>query len=130
MEGKILLALHFQLTYTTPLQILEAVTDKWAKEPNGKLTREAQRTQAMCKYIIELSLFEGLAKEYCMKTIVLSALMLADSVLKVKSDSKILDNDRIEKETLMRCFKDMCLALQNISRPNLKLKALKKKFAD
>jgi hypothetical protein len=30
----------------------------------------------------------------------------------------------------MRCFKDMCLALQNISRPNLKLKAIKKKYAD
>ena len=95
MEGKILLALHFQLTYTTPLQILEAVSEKWPKESNGKLTKEGLRTQAMCKYIIELSLFEGLAKEYCMKTLVLSALMLADSVLKVKSDTKILDNDRI-----------------------------------
>lgn len=51
----------------------------------------------MAKYIIELSLFEGLAKEYCMKTIVLSALMLTDSVLKVKTDTRILDNDKIEK---------------------------------
>jgi hypothetical protein len=46
----------------------------------------------MAKYIIELSMFEGLAKEYCLKTIVLSAIMLSDSVLKVKSDTKILDN--------------------------------------
>lgn len=56
--------------------------------------------------------------------------MLSDSVLKVKTDTKVLDNERIEKETLMKCFKEMCLALQNNSRPNLKLKALKKKFAD
>jgi hypothetical protein len=28
----------------------------------------------------------------------------------------------------MKCFKEMCIALQNASRPNLKLKALKKKF--
>lgn len=46
----------------------------------------------MAKYIIEISMFEGLAKEYCLKTIVLSAIMLSDSVLKVKSDTKILDN--------------------------------------
>jgi hypothetical protein len=37
-------------------------------------------------------LFEGLAKEYCMKTIVMSALMLSDSVLKVKTDTRLLDN--------------------------------------
>lgn len=30
----------------------------------------------------------------------------------------------------MKCFKEMAIALQNISRPNLKLKALKKKFGD
>jgi len=32
-----------------------------------------------------------------MKTIVLSAIMLSDSILKVKSDTKILDNEKIEK---------------------------------
>jgi hypothetical protein len=84
----------------------------------------------MCKYLLELSLFEGLAKKYCMKTLALSALMLSDSVLKVKSDSKILDNERVEKETLMHCFKDMCMALQNLSRPNMKLRAIKKKYND
>ncbi len=56
--------------------------------------------------------------------------MLSDSVLKVKSDTKMLDNEKIEKETLMKCFKDMCMALQNISRPNMKLKAIKKKYGD
>jgi hypothetical protein len=51
----------------------------------------------MCKYLIELALFEGLGKNYCMKTLVLSALMLSDSILKVKSDSKVLDNDKVDK---------------------------------
>lgn len=64
-----------------------------------------------------------------MKTLVLTALMLSDSILKVKSDSRALDNDKIEKETLMNCFKDMCTAMQNASRPNLKLKAIKKKYS-
>ncbi len=30
----------------------------------------------------------------------------------------------------MKCFKDMCLALQNTSRANYKLKALKKKYSE
>lgn len=28
----------------------------------------------------------------------------------------------------MKCFKDMCQALTNMCRPNLKLKAIKKKY--
>ena len=86
------MALKFNLTYTTPLQILEAVTEKWSKDHNGKLTRESMKNMNMCKYIIELSLFEGLGRDYCMKTLVVSSIMLADSVLKTKSDSKMLDS--------------------------------------
>lgn len=52
MEGKILLALEFNLNYTTPLNILETVSERWQKEPNGSLSRESQRTLAMAKYII------------------------------------------------------------------------------
>jgi hypothetical protein len=59
----------------------------------------------MCKYIIELSLFEGIAKDFCMKTLVLSGLMLTDSVLKVKTDSQLIGKDQVEKESLMKCFK-------------------------
>jgi hypothetical protein len=65
-----------------------------------------------------------------MKTLVLSALMLSDSILKVKSDSKMLDNEKVDKETIMHCFKDLCLALQNASKPNLKLRANKRKYHD
>lgn len=39
MEGKILVALNFNLTYTTPLVILEAVTDKWPKDYGNKLSK-------------------------------------------------------------------------------------------
>lgn len=49
----------------------------------------------MTKYLIELALFEGLGKEYCMKTLVLSALMLSDSVLKVKTETRVLDSEGI-----------------------------------
>jgi hypothetical protein len=29
--------------------------------------------------------------------------------MKVKSDSKILDNEKVDKETIMHCFKDLYL---------------------
>jgi len=61
-----------------------------------------------------------------MKTMVLSALMLADSVLKTKSENKMLE---AERESIMKCFKEMCQALQNAGRAGLKLKAIKKKFS-
>lgn len=64
-----------------------------------------------------------------MKTLVLTAIMLSDSILKLKSDSRALDNDRIEKEALMGCFKDMCSAMQNYSRSGSKLRAIKKKYS-
>lgn len=83
----------------------------------------------MCKYLLELSLFEGLGKNYCMKTLVLTALMLSDSILKTKSDSRALDNDRVDKETLMACFKDMCGAMQNVARPSAKHRAIRKKYS-
>lgn len=57
MEGKIILSLKFNLNYTTPLQILEAVSDKWTRDHTGKLTKDALRCLNMCKYILELSLF-------------------------------------------------------------------------
>lgn len=85
MEGRIILALKFNLNYTTPLQILEAIAEKWPKEASGKLSRDNNRTLCLCKFLIELSLFDDLGKSYCMKTLVQSALMLADSVLRTKS---------------------------------------------
>lgn len=104
------------------------MSEKWPHE-GRKLTREGNRTLCLCKYLIELALFEGLAKTYCMKTLVLSSLMLADSILKTKSDSRALDNDKVEKETLMACFKDMCLAMQNATRSNAKHRAIRKKYS-
>jgi hypothetical protein len=68
-----------------------------------------------------------------MKTLVISAIMLSDSIFKVKTDSKGLEgdnNDKVEKETLMKCFKEMCLALQNTSKVNNKLRAIRKKYSD
>lgn len=129
MEGKILLTLAFSLTRITVLHLLDAVADRWPTDSQGNLGREGKKTLCMAKYLLELSLFEGLAKNYCTKTLVISALMLADSVLKCKSDTKALDLYRPDREALMRCFKDMCLALEKASKSNCKLRAIRKKFS-
>lgn len=52
MEGRIILALKFNLNYTTPLQILEIIAEKWPKEANGKLTRDSNRTLCLSKFLI------------------------------------------------------------------------------
>lgn len=36
MEGRIIQAMGFNLTYTTTLNLLEAMSDKWQKEKNFK----------------------------------------------------------------------------------------------
>lgn len=62
MEGRILLALNFNLNAITPLGLLDAASEKWPKDSKGKLTREAERTYCMCKYLLELGLFENIGK--------------------------------------------------------------------
>lgn len=58
MEGRIILALEFNLNKITPFQLLDTIADKWPKEAHSsRLNREAQRTVWMCKYLIELALF-------------------------------------------------------------------------
>lgn len=39
MEGKILLTLNFELQIITPLALIEAASDKWSKDSQGKLSR-------------------------------------------------------------------------------------------
>ena len=42
----------------------------------------------MTKYVIELALFDGLGKEHCMKTLTESAVMVAQSVLKMRGEGE------------------------------------------
>lgn len=56
MEGKIISTLNFNLTYTTALNILDAMSDKWQKERNFKkelvLTKESLKNLHMCKFLL------------------------------------------------------------------------------
>ncbi len=56
MEGRIIQTLGFNLTYTTALHLLEAMSDKWEKERNVRkelvLTRDALKNLHMCKFLL------------------------------------------------------------------------------
>ena len=78
MEGNIIKALNFELNRTTTLQLLEAVK---ADIPEKHIS--------FCKYVLELSLFQGVAKTYSPYAMVVGALSLADSVFKTKSELKL-----------------------------------------
>lgn len=110
MEGKIIQALDFNLTYTTTLNLLEAMSDRWLKERNFKkelvFTKESQRSLDMCKFLLELASIANLYKTYNTATLVLAAITLTDSIFKIKSKIEILDEDqKPDKETLLKCFR-------------------------
>ncbi len=56
MEGKVIQGLKFNLTYTTSLNILEAMSDRWQKERNYKkqlvFTKDTHRSLDMCKFLL------------------------------------------------------------------------------
>lgn len=110
MEGRIIQSLNFNLTYTTTLNLLEAMSDKWQKERNFKkemvLTKEALKNLHMCKFLLELSVIAGLYKNFNTATLVLASITLTDSIFKIKSEIKLLDEiQKPDKDTLLKCFR-------------------------
>ena len=95
MEGRIIQSLGFNLTYTTALNILDVISDKWEKERNIKkelfLTKDSIKNLHMCKFLLELALIANLFKNFNTQTLVLAAITLADSIFKRKSEIKMLD---------------------------------------
>lgn len=98
MEGKIIQTLGFNLTYTTALHLLEAMSDKWEKERNIRkelvLTRDSLKNLHMCKFLLELASIANLYKTFNTQTLVLGAITLTDSIFKRKSEIKLLDEDQ------------------------------------
>ena len=66
MEGNIIENLNFDLQRTTSLQLLQAISDNIP-----------EKGENLCKYLLELSLFDGLSKKYTPYTLVMSALSMA-----------------------------------------------------
>jgi hypothetical protein len=51
----------------------------------------------MAKYLVELAILEGISKDFSLKSVVVSAFMLSDSLLRVKTNTEILEKDKVEK---------------------------------
>lgn len=66
----------FDLNRTTSLQLLEAMTE------NNETVNE--KAMSLCKFALETSIFEGLAKKHTPMTMVMAAMALCDNVLKCK----------------------------------------------
>lgn len=119
MEGNIINALNFDLNRTTALQMMESMI-----ENNEAMTDKAL---CLCKYALELAIFEGLAKKYSPQTMVMAALNLVDNVLKCKVEPKLQPINKINKIEVMECFKEICLFMQNNNKYDLT--ALRRKYA-
>ena len=119
MEGNIINALNFDLNRTTALQMMESMI-----ENNEGMTDKAL---CLCKYAIELAIFEGLAKKYSPQTMVMAALALVDNVLKIRVEPKLQPSVKISKTEMMECFKEMCFLMQGNNKYDLT--ALRRKYA-
>lgn len=87
MEGKIIEALKFDLNRTTPLQLLEAMGENCS-----------EKGISLCKYLLESSLLEGLARKYEPHTLVTAALTVSDSALKTKTEPKLQPTQKVHKD--------------------------------
>lgn len=115
MEGKIIETLNFDLNRTTSLQLLEAVA-----------SNVSDKMLALCKYLLELSLFEGVARKYAPYTLVTAALSISESVLKIKAELKLQANEKAPREEISACFKDICCLLQGGNKYDLT--AIRRKY--
>ena len=119
MEGKMLLALNFNLAATSPNRFLE----RYAKVHNID-----EKAFMLAKYLIELSLIEYKMLKYSASNIACSAIYLACKVLKKDAWSETMARNTFYTETQVRpCAKDLCVLLQNSSKSLLQ--AVKKKFS-
>ena len=84
------------------------------------------KTVNMCKYLIELALFEGTARKYAPYTLVMGALSVAESAFKIKANIKLEPSIKVPRDDMLSCFKDLCVLLQSPNKYDLS--ALKRKF--
>ena len=119
MEGKMLLALNFNLAATSSNRFLE----RYAKVHNID-----EKALMLAKYLIELSLVEYKMLKYSASNIACSAIYLSCKILKKDAWSETMVKNTFYTEIQVRtCAKDLCVLLQNSSRSTLQ--AVKKKFS-
>ena len=116
MEGDIVEALEFNLNRTTSLQLLEACSENLP-----------DKAVSLSKYLLELALLNGTTRMYSPYTIVMSALALCESVLKMKFNLTLESSKRVPAEDLKACHKELCVLLASKSC-KYDLQAVRKKY--
>lgn len=116
MEGRIIEALGFDLNRTTSLHLLEAMKSEMS-----------EKSVSFCKYLLELALFEGVAKFYDPLTMVNAAISLSDSVFKNKTKLKLQPSQKVVTQQVKGCFKEMAALLEGGNK--YELKAVRRKYA-
>ncbi len=121
MEGKILLALDFNLTTTSSLRFLDRYS---------RLTELSDKGSWLAKYILELCLVDYKMLKYEPNLLAASALYLSNKILKKnQSWNEILEkNSTLNENELRTCAKDLFLLLQNTEKGSLQ--AVKRKYSD
>lgn len=119
MEGNILSALQFNLTFTSSLRFLERYSH---------LNNYDQKSFLMARYLIEMCLIEYKMLSYNPSLIACSAIYLVNKFKKkCPWIPCVAKNTKYEEKDLGNCSRDIYLLLQNADKSNLQ--AIRRKFA-
>lgn len=119
MEGNILSALDFNLTFTSSLRFMERY---------AHLCNFDEKTNFLTRYLLELSLIEYKMLRYSQSNIASSAIYLVKKIKKHDGWNNVLiRNTKYNESEVRQCAKELCLILQNIEKSNLQ--AVRKKFS-
>lgn len=119
MEGKIISALNFNLTFTSAFRFLERY---------AKVAGFDEKSFNLARYCLELSLIEYKMLKYIPSNLACSAIYLVNKINKKEGWSDLMVKQAKYNEGQVRpCAKDLCLLLQNSGKNNLT--SLKRKFS-
>ncbi|KAL4510119.1 hypothetical protein ABPG72_010312 [Tetrahymena utriculariae] len=103
MEGELITAINFDLTYTSPLRFLNRYS----------YLNESTEVQYHCaQYLLELSLIEYKMTEYSSSNQAASALYLVNQIFDQPWSDELRNQSHYDQSSLKKCAKDMYALLQ------------------
>ncbi|EAR96952.2 amine-terminal domain cyclin (macronuclear) [Tetrahymena thermophila SB210] len=103
MEGELITAINFDLTYTSPLRFLNRYS----------YLNESTEVQYYCaQYLLELSLIEYKMTEYSSSNQAASALYLVNKIFDQPWSEELRNQSHYDQSSLKKCAKDMYALLQ------------------
>jgi G2/mitotic-specific cyclin-B, other len=119
MEGKIISALNFNLTFTSAFRFLERY---------AKVAGFDEKSFNLARYCLELGLIEYKMLKYIPSNLACSAIYLVNKINKKEGWGDLMvKHAKYSEQQIRPCAKDLCLLLQNSGKNNLT--SLKRKFS-